>query len=81
MINKAVASVRKGGLTLAINLSRSFTILSTASTNWRLKLYFYSISDNKYNTEFLLFFEENKKREEKIIPKNGRFPAKTGGFD
>ena len=63
MISKAVASVRKGGLTQAINLSWIFTILSTASTNWRLKLYFYSISDNKYNTEFLLFFEENKKRE------------------
>ena len=63
MINKAVTSVRKGGLTPAISLSWFFTILSTASTNWRLKLYFYSISDNKYNVEFLLFFEENKKRE------------------
>ena len=63
MISKAVASIRKGGLMLAINLSCILTILSTASTNWHLKLYFYSISDNKYNTEFLLFFEENKKRE------------------
>ena len=39
-----------------------FQVSLAASTNWRLKLNFYSISENKYN-KFDSFSEENKKRE------------------
>ena len=58
-----------------------------ASTNWRLKLNFYSISENKYNkfdsflkkTKNGKFWNENETTE--TIPKDGRFPAKTGGLE
>ena len=39
-----------------------FQISLAASTNWCLKLNFYSISDNKYN-KFDSFFKENKNPE------------------
>ena len=39
-----------------------FQISLAASTNWRLKLNFYSISDNKYN-KFDSFLKKNKNPE------------------
>ena len=47
-----------------------FQVSLAASTNWRLKLNFYSISENKYN-KFDLFLKKQK---------TGSFEAKTRGW-
>ena len=58
-----------------------FQISLAASTNWRLKLNFYSISDNKYN-KFDSFLKKQKPGSFGVKTRGRkRFPAKTEGWN